>query len=182
VEKVTSVSAQQISALAEQIYCISTLEDPKMFVTQFFKWLNIPLLDTSDGEQIVKSLEANRSFVLDAQLESIAQGLKSRMLVKLDSILAWLNAKGFRTNDSNISLDKNYLADKFTQMGNNGIFSLKEIIPGLIMALTHERSKICKTENNDAAWGDGGLDSIQITLLLLGFIKSALDPKSTKVR
>jgi hypothetical protein len=170
-EQLASISAEQLAALAEQIYEISTQEDPAPFVEQLFNWLEIPTLNLDDGERIKASFKAGLLFVLDIQLQSIAQCLQMRRLIKLDSVLAWLNSEGITTRDTQSPLTADYLAERFSQIGKGGTFTEKEVIPGLILALTRERTKRSNLQEKETIWGDRGLDSIQTTLLLYGFIQ-----------
>jgi hypothetical protein len=180
-KQITHVSAEQIGSLAEQIYDVAFHEDITQFLDQLFEWLGIPVLNIkNDFKQIEDSLSSNRTLFTDIHLQGIAQGLQSGILIKLTSIIAYLNSKGVTTLETKVPLTIDYLTEKFSQINTQGELLASEVIPVLIITLTRERTKKNQKAVKDKIWGDYCLDPLQASLMVSGFLGSSTNVSGAK--
>ncbi|QRO02051.1 hypothetical protein JRI60_25090 [Archangium violaceum] len=133
-----------------------------------FHFLGVPVVDSRQlpADELTQRLESPHPPAVDFELQLLAQGLRSGVVVSLESLLLELGDQGFKTRDPSASLTPEHLIEKLSPLVEKGDYTQAERPLALILALGRERARRSGVPPTNAVFGDDVLDPLQLTLFM----------------
>lgn len=155
-----SVAADVYSRIQDQ-------QDVVPVLAALLPCLGVPVISSDSDDAVIGAfLGGKYPGVLDFELEAVAAGLTSGVLVDLNSLIADLASQGFVASASGEPLNRAALDAGISQVA--AVSDETSAVPRLLLALGKERAVRGRVYVPDPTWGDASLDSLQFLLLTLG--------------
>jgi hypothetical protein len=121
---------------------------------------------TADDATIQAVASGAPPAVLELDLDAVAAGLESGILINIDSIVDDLREKGATSNADGQPLTRSAFDNGIqTTASSDGPV---RIIPRLLQAISQERAQRMALDPVDSVWGDPSFDAFQMLLIYLG--------------
>ena len=188
-----TASAQEVTAIAAGLYAAQTAAEASQALRDFFVKFGLPIHSAPPAQVAATSPQVfTGPYVLDVQIDRIAEALVDGVLIDLDSYFGSLFPWTVRVTGGGY-VSREWMANRFIYYGifdkldGGGDFSTEEdLVPAMIVALGRERSsrtwfdETGQTEDrwkvawSDSVWGDNSLDPVQFLLLTQAFLLSSV--------
>lgn len=159
---------EDASGTASALYgLIADAKDPLPLVTELVECMGIAVVPTTADDATIQAVASGAPpAVLGIELDAVAAGLESGILINIDSIVDDLREKGATSNADGQPLTRSAF--------DNGIQTTASsdrpvrIIPRLLQAISQERAQQVALDPVDSVWGDPSFDPFQMLLIYLG--------------
>ncbi len=187
-----TASAREVTDIATGLYAATTAAEASQALRDFFVKFGLPIHSAPPTEAAAVSAQTfTGPYVLDVQIDRIAEALVDGVLIDLDSYFRSLFPWGVRVTGSGY-VTREWMSDRFIHYGifdkldGGGEFKTEEdLVPAMIVALGRERSSQTWYDESgqvedrwrvawsDSVWGDNFLDPVQFLLLTQAFLLSS---------
>jgi hypothetical protein len=188
-----TASAREVTDIAAGLYAATTAAEASQALRDFFVKFGLPIHSAPPTEAAaVSALTFTGPYVLDVQIDRVAEALVDGVLVDLDSYFRSLYPWSVRVTGGG-PITRQYMTDRllsygvFDKLDGGGDFNTEEdLVPAMIVALGRERSsrtwfdETGQVEDrwrvawSDSVWGDNSLDPVQFLLLTQAFLLSSV--------
>jgi hypothetical protein len=176
VEGALTVPAAEVRAVASGLYDQIQQQqavDPAE-VSLLFSVFGISTVGSSNDTAFEAAIAAEQPFMLDFQVQAIANKLSQSWFVSWDSFIAQMAGLG-AVDNSGQPLSRSYLSAQLAPLLTNDTYQYSELLPALVLALGQERASRSGGAT-DAVLGDDLLDPIQFNLMFYGCAMLPLEP------
>jgi hypothetical protein len=177
-----TIPAAQVRAVASGLY--DQIQQQQSFdpaeVSLFFSVFGIATVGSSNETAFEAAVAAQQPFMLDFQVQAIANKLCQSWYVTWDSFIAQMADLG-AVDNSGQPLSRAYLTAQFEPLLTKEAYTYRELLPALVLALGQERASR-SSGPADPVLGDDLMDPLQFNLMLYSCTAAALKPGPGVVR
>jgi hypothetical protein len=176
VQEALTVPAAEVQAVASGLY--DQIQQQQAFdpaeVSLLFSVFGISTVGSSNDTAFQAAVAAQQPFMLDFQVQAIANKLSQSWFVSWDSFIAQMADLG-AVDNSGQPLSRSYLSAQLAPLLTNDTYQYSELLPALVLALGRERASRSGGAT-DAVLGDDLLDPIQFNLMFYGCAMLSMKP------